>query len=123
MEKVTKTEIFLLCLTALFLGFTLWLFLGNRDGGSIGSSYSVTAERGQEAGQEPQPQGALNINRATEEQLQSLDGIGPVLARRIVDYRTAHGPFDRPEELLEVEGIGPVLLEQIRAYITTEEEP
>lgn len=122
MEKVTKTEIFLLCLTALFLCLTLWLFLGTRDGGSIGNSYSVTVEKEQGA-QEPQPQGPLNINRATEEELQSLDGIGPVLARRIVDYRTAHGPFASADELLEVEGIGPTLLAQIRAYITTEEEP
>ncbi len=117
MEKVTKTEIFLLCLTALFLGFMLWLFLLGGDGG-----YSVTTEAGQGAWMEEQP-GPLNLNRATQVQLQSLEGIGPVLAQRIVDYRTAHGPFDSPEELLEVEGIGPVILEQIRDFITTEEEP
>lgn len=48
----------------------------------------------------------VNINVASVEQLASLPGIGPVMARRIVEYRKKHGPFQRPEDLLIIEGIG-----------------
>lgn len=121
MGKVTKTEIFLLGLTALFLAFSLLLFFtGER---SSGSGYSVSTDRGQQTQQEPQPIGPLNINRATAEQLQSLDGIGPVLAQRIVEDRALNGPFSDPEELLRVDGIGPGILNGIRDSITTQEEP
>ena len=65
----------------------------------------------------------LNINTATADQLETLDGIGQVLAQRIVDYRNANGPFASVDDLLEVNGIGPGILETIRPQITTEEEP
>ena len=52
-----------------------------------------------------------------------LDGIGPVLAQRIVEYREANGPFASVEGLLEVKGLGPGILEAIRPQITAEEEP
>src|SRR3990172_1792753 len=45
-------------------------------------------------------QGVLDLNRATVEQLSTLPGIGPELARRIVRYREKHGPYRRVEELL-----------------------
>ena len=48
----------------------------------------------------------LSLGTATVEQLEELDGIGPTLAHRIVDYRTEHGGFRSHEELREVEGIG-----------------
>jgi competence protein ComEA len=48
----------------------------------------------------------LSLGVATVEQLDQLDGIGPTLAQRIVDYRTEHGGFRSVEELREVEGIG-----------------
>jgi competence ComEA-like helix-hairpin-helix protein len=49
----------------------------------------------------------IPINRADENILASLPGIGPVLAERIVQRRNQHGPFQAKEELLEVNGIGP----------------
>ena len=73
-------------------------------------------------GQEPQS-GPLNINTATAAQLETLDGIGPVLAQRIVEYREANGPFASVDGLLEVKGLGPGILEAIRPQITAEEEP
>ena len=50
--------------------------------------------------------GPLNINRATVGQFDSLDGIGPVIARRIVEYRKVNGPFLNVEDLQKVSGIG-----------------
>ena len=61
----------------------------------------------------------VNINTATSEALQTLPGIGPVYAQRIIDYRDAHGPFSSVGELLNVEGIGPKRLEDIWDFVTT----
>jgi competence protein ComEA len=60
----------------------------------------------------------LNINTATEVQLEQLPGIGPSLAANIVEYRQQHGWFQDAEELLKVSGIGPAKLEQIADLIT-----
>jgi len=50
--------------------------------------------------------GPLDLNSATLEQLESLPGVGPVLAGRIVEWRVAHGRFSSVEELGEVTGVG-----------------
>lgn len=64
-------------------------------------------------------QGALvNLNTATADQLDELPGIGPVLADRIVEWRTAHGPFAAVEQLREVSGIGARTYESIQALVT-----
>jgi competence protein ComEA len=62
-------------------------------------------------------QGLLDINSATTAQLETLPGIGPVLAASIVEYRETYGAFARLEDLLRVPGIGPAKLEQLRPYI------
>ncbi len=62
-------------------------------------------------------QAPLDINAATEEQLQALPGIGPAMARRIVHYRERNGPFRRPEELLIIRGMSKKKLARIRPYI------
>ena len=56
----------------------------------------------------------LCLNRATREDLASIDGIGPGLARRIVTFRRIHGAFATNESLLLVPGVGPSLLRRIR---------
>lgn len=61
----------------------------------------------------------VNINTATSEQLQTLPGIGPVLAKRIIAYRREHGPFGSVAELINVSGIGEKKLESIWNLITT----
>lgn len=48
----------------------------------------------------------ININLATQAELELLPGIGPALAGRIIDYRTQHGPFKQPSDLDNVKGIG-----------------
>lgn len=67
----------------------------------------------------PTPEGyKININTATQEELESLPMIGPVLARQIIDYRTANGPFEKIEDIVDVPGIGPKTFEVIRNLIT-----
>jgi competence protein ComEA len=61
--------------------------------------------------------GKINLNNATFAELDSLPGIGPVLAKRIIDYRETNGPFQSVDDLLNVEGIGPSLLEKIRDLV------
>ncbi|MET8613500.1 ComEA family DNA-binding protein [Streptomyces misionensis] len=52
------------------------------------------------------PAGQISLNTATEDQLDTLPGVGPVLARHIIDYRTRHGGFRSVDELRQVNGIG-----------------
>lgn len=59
----------------------------------------------------------VNLNTATLEQLDSLPGVGPVLAQAIIDYRTKRGRFDRIEELQEVDGIGAKTYAQIAPHV------
>ena len=66
---------------------------------------------------EPAPTAALDLNLASAEELDALPGIGPVLARRIIETRRHSGPFDSAEDLLRVRGIGPRLLERLRPRI------
>src|SRR3954471_7634215 len=63
------------------------------------------------------PAGPVQLSVATAEQLDTLPGIGPVTAGKIVEYRTAHGAFRSVEELDEVPGIGPSRVEQIRGLV------
>jgi competence protein ComEA len=64
------------------------------------------------------PAAPVSINSATLEQLETLDGIGPSLAQRIIDYRTAHGGFRSLAELDQVSGIGPARLAALHGHIT-----
>jgi competence protein ComEA len=59
------------------------------------------------------PEGPVSLSRATLEELDQLDGIGPKLAGRIVEYRKVHNGFRSPDELREVEGIGPKRFESL----------
>ena len=52
-----------------------------------------------------------------------MPGIGPTAAQKIVEYRTANGPFTRIEDLLKVPGIGPTILDEIRGQVTIGEIP
>jgi competence protein ComEA len=60
----------------------------------------------------------VNINSATEQQLETLSGVGPVLAAAIVAYRSQHGPFRSVDDLLDVSGIGPATLAELRPQVT-----
>lgn len=63
------------------------------------------------------PSAPLDLNTATAEQLDALPGIGPVTAQKIIDYRTAHGPFHAVDELQGVPGIGPAKMAQLKGLV------
>ena len=113
-------------LTALFFTFTLGFFIG-RNGGSetVAIAPLPTDARHDTAAvqiSEPPRQEItfpIDLNQADLDALCALPGIGQTLARRILDYRMANGPYSRPEELLNVEGIGAGKLEAILDYVIT----
>lgn len=65
----------------------------------------------------PAGDGLLSLNRATAADLETLPGVGPVLAERIVSHREANGGFEQVEDLLEVPGIGEAKLASIRDLV------
>jgi competence protein ComEA len=60
----------------------------------------------------------INLNSATAEQLDTLDGVGPATAQKILEYRTQHGGFASVDDLAQVSGIGPKKLEALKAQVT-----
>ena len=61
--------------------------------------------------------GRVRINQATLVELETLPGVGPVLAQRILDFREDHGPFQTVEDLLDVPGIGEAKLASLREHL------
>jgi competence protein ComEA len=93
---------------------------GRAPSGTVGPGPSVGGE-----GDAPRPAirpdaAILDLNRASSHELESLPGVGPVLAGRIVTHRARHGPFRRPEELMAVRGIGPRLFGRLRPHVRVE---
>ncbi|HEX4745702.1 MAG TPA: ComEA family DNA-binding protein [Gaiellaceae bacterium] len=70
------------------------------------------------AGAESGPSGPISLSSATVEELDTLPGVGPVTAQKIVDYRAEHGPFASVDDLDAVPGIGPTRIEQLRELVT-----
>ena len=62
--------------------------------------------------------GPISLGTATVEELDTVEGIGPVTAQNIVDYRDEHGGFSSVEELDEISGIGPATMEALRGALT-----
>lgn len=82
-------------------------------------SYSTTSSSsGSVAGSSAQRSGKININSASSAQLDTLSGIGPAYAQRIIDYRNANGGFKSIEEILNVKGIGQKTLDKFKDSIT-----
>lgn len=62
----------------------------------------------------------ININTASVAELDTLPGIGPAIAQRIIDYRTAHGPFNKIEDLMNVKGIGQATFDKLKDLVTVD---
>lgn len=112
--KPTKTELLLLLLAALFAA-AMFVY---RESRASDENWYITTDRKGERTEQIVP---VNINTATEEELMTVEGIGPTLAGRIVAYREEHGAFEKIEELDNVKGIGMSLIESIRYLVCTED--
>lgn len=78
--------------------------------------HSCTSTDGGVAGSDAEGQGLVNINTANATQLTQLPGVGPAIAQKIIDYRTANGPFTSVDDLTKVPGIGAAKLAQIKSH-------
>ena len=117
----------ILCLLIVALIFTAGIvgfYYGRSSGASpvlverYPQAASTATPTASTAAPETEPPYPVNINSATLQQLQTLPGIGPVLAQRIIDYRNEFGPFETVSQLTMVDGIGVSTLEELSDYIT-----
>jgi competence protein ComEA len=92
------------------------VYLGPPGGGASAAGPAPAASGAQSAGSAGSA-GPLDLNTATAEQLDGLPGVGPVLAGRIVDWRTTHGRFTSVDELQQVQGLGGKKFETLRPLV------
>lgn len=116
----------LLVITAMFVAFTAGMLLGRnytKDTVTVQPVITeyISSNTPVSSTVSSQNSGLININTASSVLLDTLPGIGPVLAERIVDYREANGPFAAVEDLGNVEGIGSKTLLEILNLITVED--
>ena len=118
-----RISLWLLVITLVFLSGLAGFYIGrNTNRGNVDIEVlkpSVSATSPSETGAtEATLPGKININTADFTQLQTLPGIGPVIAQRIIDYRTEFGPFESVYDLISVKGIGLSTLEKMLDQIT-----
>ena len=110
-----KAIIWMLVVCSVFLSFALGVLLGRytaRDDIFLCSDTTSVIEPTQSSNF-----GKIDINSATVSELMELEGIGEVIAQRIVEYRTTHGAYQSVYDLLNVEGFGEKKLQTIMEYI------
>ncbi len=85
--------------------------VGTAPGSSVGSSATTGSST------DPASSGPIDLNQATLTDLDALPGVGPILAQRILEWRSAHGRFTSVDELREVSGIGARKFESLRSHV------
>ena len=86
------------------------LFVGRPQGGAAAESSGNSTNSGGTT--------QISLNSATESDFESLPGVGPVLAKRILDWRTQHGTFSSLQDLQNIPGIGPKVFANLSPYLT-----
>ena len=118
--KPTKSELALLGLTAVFLCALAGLSARDRAALEPGAVIETEVTVPQEEIAPDFP--PVDLNTATAEELDTLPGIGESLARRIIAYREANGPFTSIEQIMEVSGIGEATFAELRDRVTVDGE-
>lgn len=100
----------------------------NTRTGAIVAASDDTADAPNESASDPpvtapSPSNPININTAALADLESLPGVGPAIAQRIVTYRETHGPFARVEDIQNVSGIGPKIFAGLKELIDVGMQP
>ena len=123
MKTLKKSELIMIVLTAVFMlaaGVQAYIGTVSPDEDTVRVSYRaeertlLTDGSGEAVRSIP---GLVDINTAGAEELSRLPGIGETLAQRIVDHRTAEGPFERIEDIMSVNGIGEAKFRDISELI------
>lgn len=106
-------------LLALLLTWSLSLAVIPENGlaKSATSEAAVSADKGVTTGSAKTDVAEININTADEELLTQVAGVGPVMAKRIVDYRRENGNYKSLDELTNVKGIGTKTLAKMKPYL------
>jgi len=126
--SLTKAEKWVLAITAAFVLLTVGFRMGRQSTPAEFSVRTSAESRALPAAETENSQSAehgdiaekININTADEDTLCTLNGIGEVLARRVIEYRETNGPFSAVEDIMNVSGIGSATLAKISEKICVE---
>lgn len=121
--KLKRAEWIAVAITTAFLLLTLGIRIGSGR-----ESVPVTVQIAQRAAETAVPEQSavrtetapVDLNTASQEELETLAGIGPVLAQRITEYREEHGPFASVEDITRVRGIAEKVYEENRGRMCVE---
>ena len=89
----------------------------NTNTNTNADTYTHITVQPNESNRKPNDSNLVDINHASESELQRLKGVGSAIAKRIIEYRQKHGRFNSAEELINVRGIGPAKLEKMKSQI------
>lgn len=119
LEKAERYVVIILVLT-LLTGLGVLVYKRSRPGPAVEIGRFSVSEKARVRTDVAAEKLRVNINEAGIDELTRLKGVGQVLAQRIIDYRSSHGPFVTAPDITRVSGIGPSLYAKIKDEISTE---